>query len=278
MSPGRTISERSDDMKKRVLVAALLIASMLSPAVCAESADRDTLAQVSLLQGLTLGDYHGSITAEELKKHGDTGIGTFDALNGELLMLNGVIYRAAGDGSVEVVPDDETIPFANVTFFDTDVRTRVKNISGISSVKAYMDKKAEKYGRNRFYMVKITGTFSDMYVRSEIAQKEPYKPLAGVLETDQREFEYKNIKGTVVGLYCPGYMDGLNAVGWHFHFISDDTKAGGHVLDLKADNAFIEWDCTDEFDMLLPDTQDFHSMDLAQDQSEDIRKVETGER
>ena len=251
---------------------------MFAPAVSAESTDRDTLAQVSLLQGLTMGDYYGSVTAGELKDHGDTGIGTFDAVNGELIMLDGVIYRAAGNGSVEAVPDDETIPFANVTFFDTDVRTKIKNINGISSAKEYMDKKVNRYGRNRFYMVKISGVFSEMYVRSEIAQKEPYKPLAEALQTDQREFEYTDIQGTVVGLYCPGYMDGLNAVGWHFHFISDDKKAGGHVLDFKADNAIVEWDLTDEFYMMLPDRADFHELDLAKDQTEDIKKVETGER
>ena len=61
-----------------------------------------------------------------------------------------------------------------------------------------------------------------MQVRSELPQTEPYKPLAKVLETDQTFFDYENIKGTVVGLYCPEYMSDLNAVGWHFHFISED--------------------------------------------------------
>ena len=67
--------------------------------------DRESLYQVSLLQGLTFGDYTGSVTVAELKKMGDIGIGTFDKLNGELIMLDGVVYRAAGDGSVEVVGD-----------------------------------------------------------------------------------------------------------------------------------------------------------------------------
>ena len=34
--------------------------------------------QVFLLQGLTNGDYNGSVTLKELKQHGDIGIGTFD--------------------------------------------------------------------------------------------------------------------------------------------------------------------------------------------------------
>ena len=76
--------------------------------------NNEVINQVSLLQGLTFGDYTGSVTVAELKKMGDIGIGTFDKLNGELIMLDGVVYRAAGDGSVEVVNDEETIPFADL--------------------------------------------------------------------------------------------------------------------------------------------------------------------
>ena len=59
--------------------------------------------------------------------------------------------------------------------------------------------------------MKVTGIFDKMNVRSELAQEEPYKPLAKVMETDQRFFDYKDIPGTVVGVYCPVYMDQLNS-------------------------------------------------------------------
>ena len=96
------------------------------------AADRDVIYQVSLLQGLTYGDYNGSVPVGRLKELGDIGIGTFDGLNGELIMLDGTVYRAAYDGSVEVVPDEENVPFANVTFFDAD---EVTELGGIDSVK-----------------------------------------------------------------------------------------------------------------------------------------------
>ena len=35
-----------------------------------------------------------------------------------------------------------------------------------------------------------------------------------------------------VCVYFPDYMDGINAVGWHLHFVSDDRKHGGHVFDI----------------------------------------------
>lgn len=243
----------------------------------AAAADRESVNQVSLLQGLTFGDYNGSRSAEEVKSMGDIGIGTFDALNGELIMLDGVIYRAAGDGSVEAVDDSETIPFCDVTWFDSDESETITDIQDIASLKEVLDKKVNELGTNRFYFIRIDGKFKEMNVRSELAQTEPYKPLAKVLETDQTFFDYSDIDGTVVGLYCPDYMDRLNAVGWHFHFISDDREKGGHMLDLKFDSGELKWDYTDGFSMILPENEMFSDFDLTVDQSEDIRRVETGD-
>ena len=239
--------------------------------------DRETIFQVSLLQGLTLGDYYGSVTVKDLKEKGDTGIGTFEGVNGELIMLDGEVYRAKSDGSVEVAPDEETIPFSNVTFFDADTTEEISAVANINDLKAYLNGKIEEFGKNRFYMIRIDGTFKKVSARSELKQEEPYKTLAEALSTDQREFDFDDAKGTVVGLYCPEYMNDLNAVGWHFHFVSEDKQKGGHVLDLDIDNAEVKWDNTDGFNMLLPETKMFPELDLTKDQSDDIKKVETNE-
>ncbi|MCR5665967.1 MAG: acetolactate decarboxylase [Eubacterium sp.] len=236
--------------------------------------DTDTLYQVSLLQGLTLGDYYGSITVAELKEHGDIGLGTFDALNGELIMLDGEVYRAAGDGSVEVVEDDETIPFSDVTFFEEDETQELEHVTDFDALIALLDDKVEELGENRFYAIRIDGTFDEINVRSEYEQEEPYEPLATVLETDQTFYDYEDCEGTIVGLYCPEYMSDLNATGWHLHFVSSDKTKGGHVLGMEFESATLAWDYTDGFNMQLPDTPMFSDFDLTVDQSEDIEKVE----
>lgn len=257
-------------------LAACAGVSKEAPAEKTESAvDRDVIYQVSLLQGLTFGDYNGSVSAKELKEKGDIGIGTFDKLNGELIMLDGKVYRAAGDGSVEEVSDEETMPFCDVTFFDTDETESLSDIESFNDLRERLDEKVNVLGKNRFYVIRIDGTFKEMNVRSEYAQEEPYKPLVEVLETDQTFFDYENIKGSVVGLYCPAYMEDLNAVGWHLHFISDDRTKGGHVLGMNIEEGELSWDYTDAFSMLLPEDGMFSDFDLTIDQSEDIKKVET---
>ena len=268
-------------MKKRICTVLMLLGMVVFTG-CAEqessdavNQNTDVIYQISLLQGLTYGDYYGSITVDELKQHGDTGIGTFDGLNGELIMVDGEVYRAAADGSVEVVSSEETIPFADVSFMDNDKTVDIEDISSFDELCSELNKLVEERGKNRFYMIRIDGTFQEANVRSEYAQKEPYKPLAEVLEYDQTFFDYKDIEGTLVGLYCPPYMSDVNAVGWHLHFISKDKTKGGHVLGLSIEDAVLTWDDTDAFQMQLPQNEMFSDFDLTVDQSEDIKKVET---
>lgn len=192
-----------------------------------------------------------------------------------MIVLDGIVYKAKSDGKIEKVSDSETIPFSNVSFFDADEKQKLENISDIGGLKAILNSLADKNGKNRFYVIRIDGTFKEMNVRSEYSQKRPYKPLAEVLETDQTFFDFKDIEGTVVGLYCPPYMNMLNAVGWHLHFISKDRKNGGHILGLNVDDAVLSIDYTDGFAMNLPSNEMFRNFDLTVDQSADIKKVET---
>ena len=232
------------------------------------------LFQVSLLQGLTNGDYYGSASIGELKQHGDTGIGTFNKLNGELVMLDGEVYRASGDGHIEAVSDEETTPFAVTAFLEADESAEMKAISDIDTLFHELNKIVGKRSKNRFYMIRIDGAFTSINVRSIYKQKEPYKRLVDALAVDQSLFDYENIEGSMVGLYCPSFMASLNATGWHLHFISKDKTKGGHVLGVHISEAALTLKDIDAFEVRLPKNEMFSEFDLAVDQSEDIEKIE----
>lgn len=234
-----------------------------------------SIYQVSLLQSLLCGDYHGSVEIKELKRHGNAGIGTFNRLNGELIMLDGEVYRASGDGSVELVSDDETTPFSVVTYINPKERELLKEIPDYDALCKKLNRAVEENGINRFYMIRIDSMFRNINVRSVYAQEEPYRRLSEVMENDQTFFDYENTEGTLVGIYCPPYMARLNAVGWHMHFISKDKTCGGHVLDVDISDAVLTMEAIDGFRMHLPQNENFHRFDLSKDLSEDIRKIET---
>ena len=117
---------------------------------------------------------------------------------GEMIVLDGTVYQALGDGTVQEAADDETVPFSNVTFFDKDGGAELSDINDVNALKEKLNAMVEENGKNLFYFVKMSGTFEKMNVRSEIKQEKPYKTLDKALETDQREFNYDNITGTVV--------------------------------------------------------------------------------
>ncbi|HTX43839.1 MAG TPA: acetolactate decarboxylase, partial [Methanocella sp.] len=80
-----------------VIVLALAAAAIRGP-----PADRDVLYQVSALDLLASGAYDGIAPSGDLKRHGDFGLGTFDGLNGEMIVLDGSIYQVTSDGAVHV--------------------------------------------------------------------------------------------------------------------------------------------------------------------------------
>lgn len=270
-------------MKKRLLtIICFVLAACLFLFGCTAkgnktnetNANHDTLYQTALLQSLMLGDYYGSVPVGELKKYGDIGIGTFDKLNGELIMLDGKVYSGLSDGTLKEMDDSVTVPFSDVTFFDENIAIDLNSVTSMDDLKAKMDEAIEESGINYFYMIRIDGEFKHVEYRSELSQEEPYKPLANVMVTDQVLFDADNTSGTIVGLYCPAYMDGLNTAGWHFHFVSGDLSTGGHLLNIEFDTAIAKVDKTTSFSMSLPDENYFNEIDLTSDLEKAIGKVE----
>ena len=68
--------------------------------------------QVSTLQALALGYSRPVVTVQELLKHGDTGLGTFENVDGEMIILDGVCYQAKPDGSTIRTEESAGVPFA----------------------------------------------------------------------------------------------------------------------------------------------------------------------
>ena len=260
-------------MKKKAIIG-VLMAALAITGCGAQEAESDALYQVNLLQSLTAGGYDGAISVKELKEHGNTGIGTFEGVNGEMIVLDGTVYQALWDGSVVEADDEETVPYATVTYMDEDVKVDSVTASDIDDLKTKLTEYVQEQGANQIYMIELTCSCDSIYVRSELKQEKPYRPLNEALAEDQREFNYDNATGTIVGLYTPAYLGQVNGVGWHFHFVSDDRTEGGHVLDLTNLTGSLVMDQIQEFDMWVEDTDDFNAMDLSEDQSQRIHSVE----
>ena len=268
-------------MKKIFETAALLTLAMLMGCKTDKveqqtPADRESLFQVATLQSLMVGCYDGFISVGELRRHGDIGIGTFHCIDGEMTILDGVVYQAMGDGTMRVAPDSVTVPFATATYFDADIVACVPPFEDLQALGHHLDSIIVSVGRNQIYMLQMPVEAQALTVRSEISQTPPFRPLAETMAEAQREFSYENVRGMLVAIYFPPFFKAENTPGWHYHFVSDDRLTGGHVLALKsaAEEMEAELDATPYFHMYLPEDRKFNETDLTPDLSREIKKVE----
>ena len=233
--------------------------------------NRDVLFQTSPINALLEGVYEGEITYEELKRHGNFGIGTFNSLDGEMIGLEGKFYQIKADGIAYSVDGSMRTPFAVVTFFEPDKVVLLDKALDYRQLEQYLDNLLPT--KNIFYALKIEGVFKYIKTRSVPKQNKPYPRLVEALR-NQPTFEFHNVKGTLAGFRCPGYVEGINVPGYHLHFISGDKKAGGHLLECQLQNVRIEIDYTSEFYMVLPESGEFYKADLAKEKQEELERVE----
>jgi len=140
----------------------------------------NTLSQVSTIDALLAGVYDGEITLKQLVEMGDTGIGTFDYLDGEMLVLDGKVYQIKADGKVYTPPMDTTTPFAAVINFQAERRLVLDKDIDYPTLKKILNKAAPR--RNLFYAFKIKGFFRTIKTRSVPRQKKPFPPLTEVVK------------------------------------------------------------------------------------------------
>jgi len=265
---------KSFDKKLLVFLLVLVLLSLLTLGYfCGDRVDHDTLFQISVLSSLMQGVYDGDMTIAELKNKGNFGIGTFNALDGEMICLDGRFYQVKSDSMVIPVDNRVKTPFAMVTFFGSD--------KGVILEKAYDYEGLSKFidsiipSKNLLYAVKISGRFDYIKVRSVPAQRKPYPSLVEAVK-NQSVFEAHNITGTLVGFRMPQYSQGINVAGYHLHFISFDRKFAGHLLQCNTSSAKIEIDDIDQIRVRLPKDRDFLEKDLLGNQDKEINAVEKG--
>ena len=227
--------------------------------------------QVSTINALLEGVYEGDTTFEALREYGDFGIGTFNHLDGEMQAVDGEFYQLKSDGRAYPVDDEMQTPFAVVTFFEVDKSVTLDEPLDYEELQHFLDGLVPT--ENIFHAIKIQGDFAFVKTRSVPRQEKPYRPLTEVVES-QPTFEFHDVAGTLVGFRYPRYAAGVNVPGHHFHFITTDKKAGGHVLDCRPQHVTVEVDYTPDFYMELPSRGDFLKANLAGDRQEDIDQVE----
>ena len=236
---------------------------------------QNKMYQVSTLQALALGYSRAVTRVGELLRHGDTGLGTFEDVNGEMIVMDGHCYRATQDGSVLEVEPDAGVPFAAVAKLYGQRTFDMGFKPNIDAIRTEMTLKIEEdFGLNSMHVVRIDGVFDKVDARSEAPYRSHHITLKEVLGMNQTSFLFENIRGTLVGVYFPDHMDGINMPGWHLHFLSEDRKLGGHVFDVMLREGRVRTDKISRIELELPNTPAFDTYSLKQASEKEIKDVE----
>jgi acetolactate decarboxylase len=236
---------------------------------------QNKMYQVSTLQALALGYSRAVITAGELLREGDTGLGTFEDVNGEMIVTEGRCFRADQNGNVTAVPPETGIPFAAVARLYGEQRFPLDDMPDIASVRTELTRKIEeRFGLNSMHVVRIDGVFGKVDARSEAPYRSHHITLKEVLGKTQKAFVFENIRGSLIGVYFPDYMDGINMPGWHLHFLSEDRTKGGHVFDVSIIEGAAKVDKITSIVINLPKEAAFDTYSLKQELQDEIKSVE----
>jgi acetolactate decarboxylase len=224
--------------------------------------------QISTSTALVEGVYSGSVLSSALFEHGDFGVGTFEGLDGEMVILDGEIYQAAGN--VRRRSDDFLVPFASITHFREDAAVQIEKVACLKDIELACD--PHRISENLFYALRVDGVFDTIHARAV----HPVPQGSRLLDAakTQLEFRFENVEGTLVCLWSPKYSSSFSVPGYHFHFISKDRTKGGHVLDCSARRLRASIQIVSEYDVRLPEAGSFLTTDLSRDPASDLAKAE----
>ena len=229
-----------------------------------------TLFQVSTSGALVQGIYERAVSSSFLLNYGDFGLGTFENLDGEMVVLDGAIYQVRSDGKVLNIVDDVGTPFAVVTDFIADQDQTIESASSFEEITKICDQYRDS--DNLFYAFRIDGRFAHIHTRAMKATLDGL-PLAKAAAI-QPEFDFTDVDGTLVGIWAPQFSSALNIAGYHFHFLSEDRTKGGHLLECRGKDLRVRVERLNDFHLSLPESEEFLRADLTKDTSKDLAYAE----
>jgi acetolactate decarboxylase len=237
--------------------------------------DHHHLFTAGIASGLMGGLYDGFYSIDSLKTKGDFGLGAPDKLDGEIMVLNGKFYQTQSTGKTFEMPHSgDLVPFCMVNYFEANTVIHVRKNMSKADFYHYLDSLMPN--ANGMYAIHIKGSFPYIKTRAFPAVTEqPYPQLAGMLNR-QHFFQFNDSKGDLIGYRLPVYMDNTNISGYHFHYLSDQKNAGGHIVDLTTGDITVEISLLDSYTIQVPGTPAFNHFDFKKDRQEDIKSVERG--
>jgi acetolactate decarboxylase len=234
------------------------------------TANDNSIYLCSPVNALVEGIYEQKIPFTELRKHGDFGLGTFNNLDGEMVMLDGKIYQITSEGRVNIIEETALTPFSCVSFYRPATHDELDRELDYEAFLEWLTGLLPS--PNIFYAIRIEGLFAYVKTRS-VPKQENYRPLVEVAR-EQPTFEFSDITGTLAGFYTPSFLGSLSVPGLHLHFLSADLQHGGHLLSCRPQKISAGIQFLHHLELGLPMSLDYLTWDFQRDTEGDLHKAE----
>ncbi|RHZ56256.1 acetolactate decarboxylase [Aspergillus thermomutatus] len=227
--------------------------------------------QFSLIGSLMHGVCHDGIPASHILQKGTHGLGTVADLDGEIVVVDSEAYHFTSAGVVRRLASTDTIPFAMMTDFHPTTTTQLASLDTEGLLEHVSPLLGP--GRNYFLAVRVDAFFPSLSVRIIPKRENPDEAL-GDLTRRQSVTSIENSTGSLVGFWSPEYTAGLSVAGFHLHYLSDDRRAGGHVLDFRAHEASVSVAVVREYHIELPVTGEFRETGIKVPELAEVEQAE----
>jgi acetolactate decarboxylase len=232
------------------------------------------LFQTSTMAALLDAVYDGEISVAELLKHGNFGIGTFNALDGEMIVNDSVVHQFRSGGHAGAVLSDLQTPFACVTYFEPETSLVIHAPKDKKELETLVDELVGN--QNLFVAVRFIGEFDEVETRTVFSQHPPYPPMLDVVRQQPTQ-KFAATRGTMLGFRTPDYMQGISVAGYHLHFLDEEQKMGGHVTGYRLHKGQLELAVISDFEIQLPRSRQFCEANLSPDDINEAIRTAEGE-
>lgn len=231
------------------------------------------LHQIGILSSFIDGAYDGHKSLNSLMNHGDTGIGTINAVDGNIVIVDGECYHLDFYGRASRADLQLKTPFCMICKNLNNITFHIKNIRSFEDCKA---KILECFpSKNLIYIIQLSGTYVSMKFRGEKKQPSPYKPLAQTIDETQKIFNIEQTSGDGIITWFPEYMDMINLNDFHMHYVDKEKMIGGHVYDFESANLTAYITIIDSINVdLLSENSCFLSQRIGRPKDNDVKKIE----
>lgn len=231
---------------------------------------RHELFQTSTIAALLEGAFDGDVSVSDILEHGDLGLGTLNGLDGELIVIDGEAWKADRDCTLTRVPGSCRTPYAVVVSFSPGAPVALEGPLHYGELERAVRHRLRDVASPA--AIRLDGSFERVRVRSVMKQQRPYPPLAEAL-ADQHAVDLNEVSGSMVGFGFPSALDGIEMIGWHLHFATEDRGRGGHVLDFALRHGFARVDDATALNVELPPAVDLHRETVLDQDA--LRRLET---